>query len=127
MFKALSSQLDFVGLHLLESIVFDGLVGGVLWALVGVSMEDSSWSVRIPEGVCVREAGCDGFTNTSLVVDAVMLLLMELDVPGRSWVMVELLWLDSGLELGSGELSRLKLLGLESPAALTLPRATVLP
>lgn len=30
LFRALSSQLDFVGLHLLGSIVFDGLLGGVV-------------------------------------------------------------------------------------------------
>jgi hypothetical protein len=84
LFNALSSQLDFVGLHLLESIVFDGLVGGVFSAWVVISAEASSWSKWIPKGVCVREAGSDGFANTSLAVDVVMLLLIELDVSGRS-------------------------------------------
>jgi len=57
LFNALSSQLDFVGLHLLGSIVLDGLVGGVVSARVDVSVGTFPWPVLIPKGVCVREAG----------------------------------------------------------------------
>ncbi len=119
MFNALSSQLDFVGLHLLGSMVFDGLVGGVLSACVGVLAEASSSSIFTPVGVCVRPAGSAGFATTSPAVDVVVLLLTELEVPGRSWVMVVLLWLDAGLEVGCGELSRLTLVGLELAVAVT--------
>lgn len=89
LFKALSSQLDFVGLHLLGSMVFDGLLGGVVSIRKDGSVEVSSW---LTFGVCEREAGSEGLTNPSLVVDVVILLLMELEVPGRpSWVTVALL------------------------------------
>jgi hypothetical protein len=84
LFNALSSQLDLVGLHLLGSIVLEGLVGGVVSARVGVSVEAFSWSILVSNGVCVREAGKEGFANVSLAVDAVIQLFIELDVPGRS-------------------------------------------
>ena len=89
LFRALSSQLDFVGLHLFESIAFDGLLGGVVSMRKGCSAKVSSW---LALGVCDREAGSGGLTNPSLDVEAVIVLLMELAVPGRpSWVIVALL------------------------------------
>ena len=84
MFNARSSQLDLVGLHLLGSIVFDGLVGGVLSACVGVLAEASSWSSSNPVGVFVRPAEIEGFVIRSFDVDVVVLLLTELEVLGRS-------------------------------------------
>ncbi len=94
LFRALSSQLDFVGLHLLGSMVFEGLEGGVLSSCFDAPAKLSCSPVLTPIGVCVREAGSEGLTNTSFVVDmveVVMLLLMEFPVPGRSCVSVALL------------------------------------
>jgi hypothetical protein len=96
LFNALSSQLDFVGLHLLESIVLVGLKGKDASELVL-----SSGAVLIPDGERERDGGNAGLTNPSSVVEVVMLLLIELDVPGRSCVTVVLLWLEVGLEAGS--------------------------
>lgn len=84
MFNALSSQLDFVGLHLLGSMVFDGLIGGLDSFLAGESVSGVvSWPNFVSWGVWEREAGSAGLINTSLFVDAVMLLLIELEVPWR--------------------------------------------
>jgi hypothetical protein len=112
LFKALSSQLDFVGLHLLGFIVLDGLVGGVVSSRMDWFPEAFSGPLLELGNACDREAGNEGFTNTSLFVDVVVLLLIELDVPGR-WpsVIVALLWLEVDLEDGRGELSLLRLLG----------------
>lgn len=41
LFRALSSQLDFVGLHLLGSMVFEGLEGGGVSGRFGVASGSS--------------------------------------------------------------------------------------
>lgn len=64
LFSALSSQLDFVGLHLLGSAVFVGLVGGDASERVATSGEISGVTLRLC-GVLLREAGRAGLTNTS--------------------------------------------------------------
>ena len=81
--SALSSQLDFVGLHLLDSNVFDGLEGGGVCTRASCSTGTLSWSGLTPKGVCVRGVGRAGLAKLS-VVDVVMLLFIELEVPGRS-------------------------------------------
>ncbi len=83
-FRALSSQLDLVGLHLLGSMVLDGLEGGVVSPWVVVCTELSPWPILIPIRVCVLEAGREGFIKPSSLVDVVVELLMEFEVPGRS-------------------------------------------
>lgn len=79
LFRALSNQLDLVGLHLLGSMVFDGVLGGV----VSTHRVGSGGVSSCTFDVCEREAGSGGLTNPSLVVDVVILLLIELAVPGR--------------------------------------------
>lgn len=64
LFSALSNQLDFVGLHLLGSAVFVGLVGGDASERVATSGEISGVTFKLC-GVLVREAGRAGFINTS--------------------------------------------------------------
>ena len=86
LFNALSSQLDLVGLHLLESPVLVGLNGR---AASEVLLD--SGVVLLPVGVRERVGGRAGLTKPSPVVDVVMLLLIELEVPGRSCVIVALL------------------------------------
>jgi hypothetical protein len=121
--RALSSQLDFVGLHLLDgegSAAFEGLLGGGVLVLVDDSFSSSVFATDIE--VWVRGIWRGGLTELSLFVDIVIPLRIELEVPGRSWVYVALLWLDVGLEFGCGEFSLLKLLGFDSLAAMTEPR-----
>ncbi len=84
MFRALSSQLYLVGLHLLGSMVLDGLEGSVVSPWGGVCTELSPWPILIPIVFCVLEAGREGFTKPSSLVDVVVELLMEFEVPGRS-------------------------------------------
>lgn len=95
LFKALSSQLDFVGLHLLGSIVLDGLIGTGLSGRGAAFSEVASSVALLEREVCEREAGSVGLTKLPLLsfADAVKLLLIELGVLGRwpSWVIVALL------------------------------------
>lgn len=79
-------------------------------------------------GVCDRDAGNEGFTNTSSFADAVVLLLIEFEVPGRCQsVIVALLWLEVGREEGRGEPSLLKVMGLDTLAEVFRLLATELP
>ena len=79
-------------------------------------------------GGCDREAGSEGFTNTSSSVDVAGFLVVELEVPGRCpSVIVALLWLEVGLEEGRGEPSLLRLPGLDAPAAEPKLLATEFP
>lgn len=98
-------------------MVFDGLTGsGALEFVLS-----SRLGLLFPDGR-VWDAGMEGRTNPSSVED-IKVLFIELDVVGRSCVTVALLWLDPGLEEGSFEVSRLRLLGRESRTAvfMTLP------
>jgi hypothetical protein len=88
--RALSSQLDFVGLHR-----FEGLGGDV-------SSCDCSFSWKDEATDLLRLwCGSAGFTNSSLGVRSVSAL----------FVMVALLWLEAGREEGSIELSLLSVVG----------------
>lgn len=87
LFRALSSQLDFVGdlvgLHLPLSPSFGGLAGGVvsIWSSLGGSSLRSLES----EDICDREAGSAGFINPSFLPEFMREFFAEPDVPGRSF------------------------------------------
>lgn len=114
---ALSSQLAF-RLHRFESIVLDGLAG--MESSASASLDFSGSLTKLGwEEVCDGKAG---LMKPSLNVDSAMLLIVP-EVPGLSFslefcTIVVPLWLDPGLELDRGELSRPRLRGLVSLGGL---------